>query len=170
MRRLMLLRHAKAAPSDGSDDYDRELTDRGRADARAVGEMIAKSDLAPDLVIYSGAHRARETTELVLKRLSYEVEAIENSALYLVSWLRLLALMHALPEAKKSVLVVGHNPGLGELASQLAGDGSRELRLRMAAKFPTAALAALNFKTESWADIELRGAKLERFFAPADFR
>ena len=170
MRRLMLLRHAKAAPSDGSDDYDRELTDRGRADARAVGEMIAKSDLAPDLVIYSGAHRARETTELVLKRLSYEVEAIENSALYLVSWLRLLALMHALPEAKKSVLVVGHNPGLGELASQLAGDGSRELRLRMAAKFPTAALAALNFKTESWADIELRGAKLERFFAPADLR
>jgi phosphohistidine phosphatase len=166
----MLLRHAKAAPSDGSDDYDRELTDRGRADARAVGEMIAKSDLAPDLVIYSGAHRARETTELVLKRLSYEVEAIENNALYMVSWLRLLALMHALPEAKKSVLVVGHNPGLGELASQLAGDGSRELRLRMAAKFPTAALAALNFKTESWADIELRGAKLERFFAPADFR
>jgi len=170
MRRLMLLRHAKAAPSDGSDDYDRELTDRGRADARAVGEMIAKSDLAPDLVIYSGAHRARETTELVLKRLSYEVEAIENNALYMVSWLRLLALMHALPEAKKSVLVVGHNPGLGELASQLAGDGSRELRLRMAAKFPTAALAALDFKTESWADIEPRGAKLERFFAPADRR
>ena len=170
MRRLMLLRHAKAAPSDGSDDYDRELTERGRADARAVGEMIAKSDLKPDLVVYSGARRARETAELVLKRLSHEVEAIEDDALYMISWFRLLALMHALPEAKKSVLVVGHNPSLGELASQLAGDGPKDQRLRMAAKFPTAALAALDFKTESWADIEPREAKLERFVAPADFR
>ena len=168
MRRLMLLRHAKAAPSDGRDDYDRELTERGRADARAVGEMIAKSDLKPDLVVYSGARRARETAELVAKRLSHEVEAIENSALYMASWLRLLALMHALPEAKNSVLVVGHNPGLGELASQLAGDGARDQRLRMAAKFPTAALAALDFKTEDWADIEPRGAKLVRFIAPVD--
>ena len=66
------------------------------------------------------------------------------------------------------MLVVGHNPGLGELASQLVGDGAKDQRLRMAAKFPTAALAALDFKTAGWADIEPRGAKLERFIAPAD--
>ena len=170
MRRLMLLRHAKAAPSDGRGDYVRELTERGRADARAVGEIIAKSDLKPDLVLYSGARRARETAELVLKRLSHEVEAIEDNALYMASWLRLLALMRALPQAKKSVLVVGHNPGLGELAGQLAGDGPKGERLRMAAKFPTAALAALDFNTENWAGIEPRAAILERFVSPADLK
>ena len=100
MRRLMLLRHAKAAPGDGLDDYDRELTERGRADARAVGEIIAKSDLKPDLVVYSGARRARETAELVLKRLSQDVEAIESGALYMASWRRLLALMHGAPRGE----------------------------------------------------------------------
>jgi phosphohistidine phosphatase len=63
MRRLFLIRHAKAEPSVGRDDYERRLTDRGRADARGIAAALAARRMLPDLLVHSGAARAKETAE-----------------------------------------------------------------------------------------------------------
>ncbi len=75
MRRLLLLRHAKAIPSTGRNDYDRALIERGRRDAAQIGAFVAETGMIPDLVIYSGAERARETAAIVLKAWPRRVEA-----------------------------------------------------------------------------------------------
>src|ERR1700759_4234133 len=97
MRRLLLLRHAKAAPLSFGDDYDRELTERGRADARRIVEWIAAAKRAPDLCLYSGAARTRETFEIVAAALPHPIEAEEENALYDAPSQRILGLVRGLP-------------------------------------------------------------------------
>ena len=168
MRRLLLLRHAKAVPGLGRDDFDRELTESGEDDARRIGDYIAEHDLTPDMILYSGAARTRATATLVAERLALEIEAFEENALYEASRTLVLALLRRLPDLAPNVLVVGHNPGIAEAANQLTGDGSRLERARMAAKYPTSGLAVLDFKAPRWSEIAVKGAKLERFVTPAD--
>ena len=168
MRRLLLLRHAKAAPGLEADDFHRELTDSGQDDARLMGKFIVKRRLVPDLVVHSGARRTKETAELVAAKFPHKVEALENNDLYDATRMLILDVLRALPDAAHSVLVVGHNPGTADVANLLAGEGAREPRLRMASKFPTAALAVLESKIPSWADIAPKVARLQHFVTPAD--
>jgi phosphohistidine phosphatase len=168
MRRLLLLRHAKAEPLSRGDDYDRALTHRGRADARRIGEWMASGALAPDRCVYSGAARTRETFEIVAAALPRPMEAEEENALYDAPSQRILGLVRGLPPDVRTALVVGHNPGLGELASLLTGEGSASERVRMAAKFPTAAMAVIAFDRPDWAGIAPRAGRLEKFVTPGD--
>ena len=169
MRRLLLLRHAKAAPLSRDDDFGRALTESGRADARRIGDWIAGADFIVDRCIYSGAARTRETFELVAARLPRAVEAVENNALYDATRFLILGLLRELPANARAHLVVGHNPGLGEVANLLTGEGAATERLKMAGKFPTAALAVIAFNRPHWSDLEPRSGRLERFVTPADF-
>lgn len=167
MRRLLLLRHAKAAPLSG-DDYDRALTERGRADARGIGEWIAEGAVLPDLCLYSGAARTRETFEIVAAALARPLEAKEENALYDAPSQRILGLVRGLPASVRAALVVGHNPGLGELAALLIGEGASSDRLRLASKFPTAALAVIAFDRPDWSGLAPRTGRLERLVTPGD--
>jgi phosphohistidine phosphatase len=168
MRRLLLLRHAKAVPLSFGDDYDRALTDRGRTDARRIGEWIAGASLAPDLCLYSGAARTRETFEIVAGALPRSIEAKEENALYDAPSQRILGLVRSLPARASAALVVGHNPGIGELANMLTGEGASSERLRLASKFPTAALAVIAFDRPDWPGLAPRTGRLERFVTPGD--
>src|SRR5437763_15241912 len=96
MRRLLLLRHAKAEPLT-TDDFGRRLTERGRADARRIGNWIAQSRLTPDRCIYSGAARTRETFELVAAALPHKIAAVEQNALYEATRFLILGLLRDLP-------------------------------------------------------------------------
>ncbi len=168
MRRLFLIRHAKAEPSVGRDDYERALTDRGRDDARRVAEALASRDLLPDVLIHSGALRTKQTAEILASEWPRRVQLQEELALYDATQGALLARARALSDAHPSVGFVGHNPGVGEFAVSLAGSGAFPDLRRMAAKFPTGAVAALDFSVNSWDDIERKRALLALFVTPSE--
>jgi phosphohistidine phosphatase len=168
MRRLFLLRHAKAAPLAVGDDFDRELTDRGREDARRLGAWLADRDHRPDYAIYSGSARTKETFAIVAEALAHRLDALEQNALYDATRALILGLLRQLPAKPRACLVVGHNPGMGDAANLLAGAGDEFERLRMASKFPTCALAILAFDGPDCSELTARTGRLEAFLTPSD--
>jgi phosphohistidine phosphatase len=167
MRRLILLRHAKSSRPPGIDDFERPLAARGREAAGRMGTYLREQDLSPDLALVSPSRRTRETWDLVRPALG-EVETRFEQAIYEAPATRLLsAVRDAGPEAR-SVLMIGHNPGFEDLARQLAGEGDPDELARLSEKFPTSAVVVIDFPVESWAEIEPRGGRLERFVAPKD--
>ncbi len=170
MRRLLLLRHAKAVPSTGRNDYDRALIERGRRDAAGIGAFVSETGMIPDLMIYSSAARAHETAAMVLKAWPRRVEARAEAGLYDATRDAIQQIVRALPDTAPSVMLVGHNPGLADLANALVGSGAKSDLLRMAGKFPTAGLAALEFDVDRWRDVAPGSALLARFATPDEPR
>ena len=168
MRRLFLVRHAKAEPSVGRDDYARKLTERGRADARLVAKALAARRILPDLLIHSGAARAKQTAEIFAAEWRGKVELEEEVALYDASLTTLLDRARALGDAHKRVGLVGHNPGLGELATALTGSGAEPERHRLAAKYPTGAVAVLDFSIQRWEQVERNSGMLALYLTPTE--
>jgi phosphohistidine phosphatase len=164
MRRLMLLRHAKAGPAS-SPDIDRPLAARGREAAPRMGSYMKQEQLLPDLVLVSSSRRTRETWDLVRPHLG-DVEARFEPRIYEAPAERLLAVLREVPDDARGVLMIGHNPGSQDLARLLIGHGDRYAFARMSQKFPTAGLAVLDFDVESWADVDARGGRLDRFVTP----
>jgi phosphohistidine phosphatase len=172
MATLLLLRHAKSSWDTMSlPDYDRPLAKRGRKAAPLIGAEIARLDLRPHLILCSGAARTRETLALILPALGAPPpEIVYDDAIYMATPTVLMGLLRKLPAgagAPKTVLVVGHNPGLEELAELLVGGGNDQAQELMAEKFPTGALAVFTFPTDTWSDIALGDGTLTRFITPA---
>ena len=165
-RRLTLLRHAK---SDWPDvpDRDRPLAKRGRRDAPVVGRWLRDHGYLPDVVICSAARRTRQTWELVAPKLGGSPSVTFEPRAYAASPLTLLYLVRELPAASRSALLIGHNPGIEELATSLTEppDASDAPGLT----FPTAAVAVLEFGGD-WADLAPGQARLLAFTTPADLR
>ena len=151
MHRLHLLRHAKAAVDEALEDHERPLTRRGREAARRVGESLPRALGAIDLVLCSTAVRTRETAELVLAGFTAPPVRVED-ALYLAGRALLLRRLGGLDESLGAVLVIGHNPGLHELALALASPDSPRYRALASGKFPTTARASFLI-AQPWADI-----------------
>ena len=168
MRRLFLVRHAKAELSVGRDDYSRKLTERGRTDARRVAKALAARGFLPDVLIHSGAARAKETAEIFAAALGGNVGLEKDAHLYDASLTTLLDRTRALADGHKCVGLVGHNPGFGELATALTGSGSETERLRLAAKYPTCAVAILDFSIEHWAKVGRNSGMLALYLTPGD--
>jgi phosphohistidine phosphatase len=171
MKRLYLLRHAKAVPADpAQEDHDRELTVRGMHDAGAMARYMRKNGFIPDLILSSSAARTRQTTELVLREIAARTDYRES--LYLAEAGKILMLVQAAPQNVAGAMVVGHNPGLEDLANLLAREPvRRKERVRrdvLEEKFPTAALAVLNFDVEKWRDIRPGEGALADFVRPRD--
>ena len=168
MRRLFLVRHAKAEPSVGRGDYARKLTESGRADARRVAKALAARRTLPDLLIHSGAVRAKQTAEILAAEWRTKVELEEDVGLYDASLTTLLDRTRALGHGHKRVGLVGHNPGLGELATALTGSGADLEVSRLSAKYPTGAVAVLDFSIKRWEELERNSGMLALYLTPAD--
>jgi phosphohistidine phosphatase len=146
---LYLLRHAKSSWDDPSlSDHDRPLASRGRHASRIVAEHVRGQAIAPSLVLCSSASRTRETLELISAGFDTEGEVQIEEGLYATPAGDLLARLHEVEPDVDSVMLVGHNPAIQELALSLAGRGVQLERLRE--KFPTAALATLTFSVGWW--------------------
>lgn len=169
MLTLLLLRHAKSSWDDPAlADYDRPLAKRGKKAAPRMGAEIAALGLRPDLILCSTAVRARETLALVLPELgATSPEVVYDDAIYMATPSALLTLLRGVDDGPRSVMVVGHNPGLEELAELLVGDGEEEAHELLAEKFPTCALAVLKFDTPGWDGVAPGTAKLSQFLTPA---
>ncbi|MET9969828.1 histidine phosphatase family protein [Streptomyces sp. NPDC006356] len=150
LRRLVVLRHAKSAWPDGVADHQRPLGPRGHRDAPVAGRMLAEHDCMPDLALCSTAVRARETWELAAAQWGTPPPVRHDSRLYAADVSELLAVVHEVPAAVRTLLLVGHNPGLEELVLELAGDGLDDTLDEVRTKFPTSAMAVLAWHGPSW--------------------
>lgn len=170
MLTLLLLRHAKSDWSSDLTDHERPLNKRGAKAAPLVARHLAKSSIAPDRILCSDAVRARATLTLVLPELSPPPPAIEiDEQLYLADPETILHVIHQhATDTDKCLMVIGHNPGMHALALTLVGSGDKKARSAMAMKFPTAALAAIDFETGSWTDVAPGTGELKSFIVPRD--
>jgi len=170
LKRLGLLRHAKSDWDDLSlRDFDRGLNARGRKGARLMGAHIRSSGMPWDLALASPAERVKRTLEASGLELPVR---FEESA-YLADSPTLAALLRMVDEAAEAVLVIGHHPGLQELAlelvPELTGDGEQTaLYGEIAAKYPTAAYAVIELDIESWKDLAPGCGRLVHFARPRD--
>lgn len=175
MKRLVILRHAKAVPASPElDDCDRRLADRGRSDAIRMGQFLKEEGAVPQLVLCSTALRTRETLELVLPQLFAEPVVEHLPELYLARWLTLLNLVRQVRDSVETVLVVGHNPGVEEAVRKLVrppGDTkTRKLHQLLESEYPTAAVAILEFDVDQWSAIDRGEGELLNFVRPRDLR
>jgi phosphohistidine phosphatase len=169
MRQLLLLRHAKSSWDDASmPDRDRPLNARGRSSAAVMRQAMRELGLIPDVVLVSTARRTQETLEALEPW--DDAPLIEPmDSLYLANPIQLIAALHGVPETVRSVLLIGHNPGLHDLAVSLAGPrtmaSGTEAARALAAGFPTGALAEF-VVAGSWWDLREGGGRLVRFLTP----
>jgi phosphohistidine phosphatase len=166
MHTLYLLRHAKSSWADPTLlDHERPLSPRGRRDAKRIADHLLRLGIAPALVLCSTSRRTRETLALVRPALDASTVSIE-SMLYAASAETLLERLHAVPEEVASVMLIGHNPGLEDLAVLVASDGPELGRLET--KFPTAALATLTLPTATWQSLSEADAVLAAYVVPKE--
>jgi phosphohistidine phosphatase len=166
MKRLLLLRHAKAVPAtDPLADSARPLAERGERDARRIGERLCEHRVRPALILSSPAARALHTAQLVAAALDYPREqiALENR-LYLAQPAVIAAVIAAQSAAADSLLVVGHNPGLSELVHELLPGFEVD-------DLPTAAIVGLDYAgLSSWPRFVGTAATLSYYDFPKNSR
>lgn len=168
MLMLSLLRHAKSSRADPAlDDYSRPLTERGVTAASKIGRYLKRERLKPDLILCSGAVRARATLALVLAELESPLPEVRyDDALYHKSPNVMLELLQCLEAPCRHVMVVGHNPELHTLSLELVGGGKGKDVAALHANFPTSALAVITFDKAKWAKVRSGSGRLERFIQP----
>ena len=148
MKRLLVLRHAKSSWADASlDDWQRPLNDRGRRDAPRVGAWLRDRSLVPDLIVTSDAVRARETAAAVATAAGYTREIVVEPSLYHATPADAVAVLKSIGnQTARTVLIVGHNPGLEDLVSRLSGEHH---------DLVTAALVELAVPIDRWSELDL---------------
>ncbi len=167
MRRLLLLRHAKSAWSEaGASDLERPLNRRGQDAAPRIGAYLNRHRLIPDCVLCSTARRARETWELVAAEIPATPAASDVERLYNASARTVLDVVRHAPPGAATLLVIGHNPGLQDAATQLIASGNPDDRERLREKLPTGGLVAIDFAIKDWSKLHPRSGRLERFVVP----
>jgi phosphohistidine phosphatase len=164
IKRLFLLRHAKSSWDDPRlADHERPLAPRGRRATKLIAEHLQRESLAPSLVLCSSARRTQETLERIASALGEHVAVQIESELYAAFEQGLLERLRTLEEDVESVLLIGHNPSIERLALDLAGSGDKLAAVRR--KFPTAALATLEF-AGPWRELRPGAATLTDFVTP----
>ena len=154
MKSLAVLRHAKSSWGDsGLDDFDRPLNDRGRKAARRLGRELDARGFRFDLVLASPAVRVRETLEGIQETYDLHAPVRFEQAIYLAATQTLASLVRGLPDDVEAPLLVGHNPGLERLVGELTHEDKDGFRDRVAGKYPTGALAVVEFPADRWTDI-----------------
>jgi len=167
MRRLLLFRHAKAERSEpGMEDLARKLIERGRADAAKVGAYMASHALVPDRVVTSPSARTRETWKFAAAAFRPPPVATPVEGLYNATAHAILRVVKKTSPATHTLLIVGHNPGLHELAVMLIASGDIEARERLRENLPTSGLVIIDFAFDDWSRLRSQCGRLERFVTP----
>jgi phosphohistidine phosphatase len=164
---LYLLRHAKAAPQGDGSDRERPLEQKGRRGAQAIAGWIVEHRLSPELVLCSPSLRTRQTLDIVAPAFARPPQILLEDGLYLATARQLLARIKKIPADVASAMVIGHNPGFQELAALLSDVATGPLPTRIAAGFPTAALAGYEVALP-WSGLDRRRAHLVTFVTPKE--
>jgi phosphohistidine phosphatase len=168
MKTVTLFRHAKSGDKDNPDiaDFDRPLARRGLKAAPKMGMAMRERNIKPDLILCSPSVRTRQTLTLAAPEAwDAEPEVRFDKRLYEASAQTLFKLLRALADETGHVMIVGHNPGLQELAVALTPPGSFA-REEFKEKLPTAALASFDFDTERWRSLQPGTGQLQLSISP----
>ena len=169
VRTVILLRHGKSSWSDSTvADIDRPLAPRGERASRRIAKYMRRNRIRPALVLCSPSLRTRQTLDAIEPSLGKRCRVELVPQLYAASERELLERLQALPESVSSVMLIGHNPGLHNLALVLASRGADLPQLEQ--KFPTAVLATLVVHSESWAALRPGDAELVDYVVPRQLR
>ncbi|MDQ6703496.1 MAG: histidine phosphatase family protein [Pseudomonadota bacterium] len=159
MPRILLTRHAEAVANASEGDPERQLTAQGRADAARMGTYFRASCLVPDLAFVSPARRARETLDVILRELPQKPPCELEALLYTAGVDTLRDLLARTPGSVKTLLIVGHNPGIREFARFLV----RGQESAVPRHFPAPCLAVIDFSCGDWSGAGAGGGRLDRF-------
>jgi phosphohistidine phosphatase len=165
-KRLILLRHAKSAWPDGVEDISRPLADRGRRAAPLMGAYLTRRRLAQDLVLVSPARRTEDTWALVRKQLPETTISRLEERIYEADAETLLAVIRDTDAAVRTLMIIGHNPGLEDLARRLMASRDGEHAQRLMEKYPTAGLAMFDIDGADWFAVQPGKARLKAFVTP----
>jgi phosphohistidine phosphatase len=167
LKTIFLLRHAKSSWDEPHlEDYQRPLAPRGISAAPRMGRYMLREGLIPQRVLCSGARRARESWELVSGPLEGNIPVEYIPAIYHGSSVTVKEMIQRLPDGETSVLFVGHNPTFHHLALLLAGSGNEAALRQLQFKYPTGALAILDFEVDMWSRIRDGTGYLRDFIRP----
>jgi phosphohistidine phosphatase len=171
MRQLLILRHAKSSWDDPQlSDHARPLNARGRKSASAMRDAMRELGLAPDIVLVSSARRTLQTLE-ALEPWDEQPLVEPMDQLYLADATQLLGVLREVSETARGVMLIGHNPGLHDLAMLLAGPAAMDVQGgnigRLAEGYPTGALTEFSI-AGPWSQLGEGGGRLLRFLAPRD--
>lgn len=163
MKRLTLIRHANAEWKNASvPDFDRPLNKRGLSEAEAMGKLLLEQELVPDLLLASPARRTQQTTEILLRKISLaprRVKAVES--LYLAPLEDILTIVRGTGPKVQHLAIVGHNPGISDLARHLAPEGVPLVDLS------TGAACTLTFTARSWTHLAGPAARAVQYQPPS---
>lgn len=160
MKTLYVLRHAKSSWENyNQTDFERPLNERGLLAASRMGQLMSEKSFVPDSIVSSTAARARQTAEMVKEAANFNVKIQFDKRIYEATTADLFEVLEETSDEIKSLLIVGHNPGLENLVRNL----TEEVR-----EMPTAALAEIRLKIESWKDVSLACGKLRNLFKPKE--
>ncbi len=159
MKTILLLRHGKSDwEADYDDDHERPLAERGRSAAALIGSLLARVNQVPQHVLCSSAVRARETVRLAVEAGGWSCSVTVVPEFYGASTDAVLTRVATEDDALDSVLLAGHEPVWSVLAADLIGGG--ELR------FPTAAMARIDFDVDRWSGVQPATGSLVWFVIP----
>lgn len=164
MKRVIIVRHAKAVPYGYEVDFKRELTERGEKDAGNIGQELKRKGVVPGAMISSPAARALKTAQIFAENLGFAKNLIvEKMDIYDgFTTAELLNIVHHLPETIQTVFFFGHNPGFHYLAANLSENFLGDM--------PTCSTVAIDFQVDNWHDVKARKGKLAFQLVPAQFR
>ena len=169
MKTLVLMRHAKSAWENAElPDSERPLSPRGQKAAPLMGKKLKTAGYRPDVVLCSTAKRARETLDLMADSLPKKARIEHVKALYMAVPREMVDLVAKVPDSAETVMLVGHNPGMGSLAGWLAGEGDSETLSKIRRKVPTAGIAVITFDVAHWSEVVGESGTLAAFLRPRD--
>jgi phosphohistidine phosphatase len=166
MKRLLLLRHAKALPPEGMSDEVRPLAARGRLAMERIGGFFKVQELAPTLALVSPSTRTRETWALLEQALAKKPRVKFVPELYAAPKEAIYEVIQSVPGTVNTLLVIAHNPGLEEITRSLAASGEPEALMRFGRGMPTAALTLFDLSINDWKEIAPKKGRMELFVTP----
>ena len=162
MKKLFIIRHAKSDWNDTSlDDFDRPINKRGEKNAPFMGQLIAKKNIKPDLIISSPALRAITTAKLIAKEVNYEKTITPNQYIYEAYVTSLQEIVQYIHDSNETVFLVGHNPGVSALAYMLCD---------LKENLPTCSIVEIEFDCNSWMDACKENSKLISYEYPKKYK
>lgn len=166
----MLLRHAQALPANGGADFDRALSPKGLEDARALGTVMSRRDLIPEYILCSSAKRTQQTCkEALLNFGEHKIHSVFTKAIYHASRGELFHMIQSLEGEPESLMVVGHNPVIYELAAMMAAHGNDATLARLGNGYPPASLSIFEIRIDRWAELDPDKSSLVEFMEPLDY-
>lgn len=168
MLRLYVMRHAKSSWAvPGARDFDRELNDRGKSDLVKISHAIQSRGLMPSQILCSSAERTRQTLDGILNAITPEPDITYTEKLYSSGLDEYIGLIHSVT-SPEPLMIIGHNPMCGTLASILSGKGDPEKIAKIAYKYPTSTISVIDFDVKRWSDVDKGMGQLTDCLIPSE--